>query len=264
MPEFVKRRLFRFSLRTAFIAVTVVCIYLGWQLSIVRARQSLLQEMRAGGNFQIVTAAQYAERWAAGVAPPAGMVKEIPLSRAWLGDEAIQEIWYSQRPLKPDLDHMVKTLPEAEVREIPLLPCHPGCFPAGTLVATPQGRRSIETIQSGDLVTTVDSAGETAAAAVQSVFITDNRLWTIGTEAGDFLTTQTQPLCVSLSKTVRAGDLNSGDEILRHDDSAFLPTKILTVSPTSRYEKVRNLILGDSQIFIANGFLARSKPPARD
>ena len=40
----------------------------------------------------------------------------------------------------------------------PLVPCHPGCFPAGTLILVPGGYRDIETIRAGDVVTTITSA----------------------------------------------------------------------------------------------------------
>jgi hypothetical protein len=37
---------------------------------------------------------------------------------------------------------------------------------------------------------------------------------------------------------------------------------VQSVSSTGRTEQVFNVVLGDSVIFIANGFLVRSKPPA--
>jgi hypothetical protein len=36
---------------------------------------------------------------------------------------------------------------------------------------------------------------------------------------------------------------------------------VLDAASIRRTEKVFNLILGDSEIFVAGGFLARSKPP---
>ena len=40
-----KRRWFRFSLRTLFLVVTVFCLWLGWQASVVRERKSLLRSL---------------------------------------------------------------------------------------------------------------------------------------------------------------------------------------------------------------------------
>ena len=50
MSEAPKRRWFRFSLRTLFVVVTVCCVWLGWQLHIVRERQAMLREFEKGAE----------------------------------------------------------------------------------------------------------------------------------------------------------------------------------------------------------------------
>lgn len=45
----------------------------------------------------------------------------------------------------------VKAAPKKEDQYPP--PCHPGCFPAGTAIATPDSLRAIETIKAGEIVT---------------------------------------------------------------------------------------------------------------
>jgi hypothetical protein len=97
---------------------------------------------------------------------------------------------------------------------------------------------------------------------VQSVFVTDNRLWQVDTDAGSLVTTQTQPLCLATDKILQVGDLHPGDTILRREDGVNHAVRVLAVSATGRIEKVYNLILENSEIFVAGGFLARSKPPA--
>src|SRR5262245_40780517 len=47
------RRRFRFSLRTMFVALTVVAVWLGWNVSLVRQRRELLAELQAGECFTI-------------------------------------------------------------------------------------------------------------------------------------------------------------------------------------------------------------------
>ena len=47
MEEKPKRRWLRFSVRTLLIAVTVLCVWLGWQVSIVRERNAIIALMRS-------------------------------------------------------------------------------------------------------------------------------------------------------------------------------------------------------------------------
>jgi hypothetical protein len=140
-------------------------------------------------------------------------------------------------------------------------PCHPGCFPAGTLVLTPKGPRAIDTIRAGDGVTVVRPDGTGVAGKVQSVFVTRNRLLKVETEAGDLLTTETQPLVLADGTIRAAGELQAGDRVFRWQDGKRQAVRVRAVHATDRVEQVFNLVLGDSEVFVADGFLARSKPP---
>jgi hypothetical protein len=141
-------------------------------------------------------------------------------------------------------------------------PCHPGCFPAGTPIRTPGGSQPVERLRAGDLVTTVGPDGATAPGKVVSVFVTRNRLVEVRTEAGGLVTTETQPLALAGGGLRAAGELKAGDRVWRWDGRARRAVTVRSVSPTGRQERVFNLILGDSAIFVADGFLVRSKPPA--
>jgi hypothetical protein len=143
----------------------------------------------------------------------------------------------------------------------PLPGCHPGCFPAGTPIHTPQGIKLIETVHAGDVITTVRPDGTTAPGQVQSVFVNLNHLLKVETEAGVLFTTQTQPLCLANGQLRAAGELKPGDKIYRWHNGQRQAVKVVAVTLTDRHEKVFNLVLGDSEVFIAGGFLARSKPP---
>jgi hypothetical protein len=140
-------------------------------------------------------------------------------------------------------------------------PCHPGCFPAGTAIATPDGPRPIETIRSGDLVTLVGPDGVPTSGRVNSRFQTCNRLVEVETESGKLLTTETQPLCLQGGGFRRAGELAKGDVIWQWEDGRRRPVRIRAVVPTGREEAVFNLVVGESAVFVAGGFLARGKPP---
>jgi hypothetical protein len=141
-------------------------------------------------------------------------------------------------------------------------PCHPGCFPAGTVIHVPGGTRLIERVGEGDLVTTVAPDGKTSQAKVTAVFVTKNRLLEVKTDAGSLLTTETQPLALVDGALRAAGELKAGDRVWRWDAGERRAVTVKSVSATGREERVFNLVLGEPTVFVANGFLARSKPPA--
>jgi hypothetical protein len=262
MNAILRRSWFRFSLRTLLVVMTALCCWLGWESSVVRGRKALLEEIKDVPGFSITTAAAYAERYPQGKSIPD--LAKIPLVRRWLGDEAIQEIWsirHYQGFSEELLARLTKAFPEAEFRESYPEPCHPGCFPRGTLVETPLGPRAIETIEADDELVAFLSGGEQIVGRVQSVFVTDNRLWKIATTGGTLLTTETQPLCLGSRQTRPAGELQPGDMILRWQNGGLCEEEVISVSSTNRIEKVFNLVLGDSELFVAGGYLASSKPP---
>lgn len=255
-----KRQRFRISLRTLFVLVTVFSLLLSWQFSIVRHRQSLLAALADQVGVQVIPADLWAKSHTGrNFGQPPARVSPV---RRLLGDRAIQEIWYSwNSPLSPgEVASLREAFPEALIRETVPEPCHPGCFPAGTLVDTPAGLRCIETVGIGELVKTYGQQPSTAV--VQGVFVTDNRLWRIDTEAGALIATQTQPLVLCDQEVVQAGKLHQGDKLLRWSDGGLKAVVVLQVRPTDRTEKVYNLILGNSEIMLANGFLCCSKPSA--
>lgn len=140
-------------------------------------------------------------------------------------------------------------------------PCHPGCFPAGTLVATPSGLREIQTIRKGEMVTLVTSEGTATTGAVEDLFTTPNRLIEVRTDGGTATTTDTQPLCRTTGGFALAGDLKPDDTIWRWENGERKAVTVKEVSSPVREAEVFNLVVGKDKVFIAGGFLARGKPP---
>ena len=257
-----RRNWFAFSLRTLFVLTTLLACLLGWQLNKVRERKTVRQQLMTR-SFSFTTSKEMLHRYPTGMTPP--QFPSIPLWRQWLGDEAIAEIWISPyQSASKDADRKLasEVFPEAEIREALFEPCHPGCFPAGTLVLTPHGKRAIQTIEVGDLLCTVGDDGNLVPMAVESVFVTTNRLWSIATDEGELITTETQPLCVSMKELATANDLAPGDHLLCARDGKIRSVVVTQVKQTDRTESVYNLVLSNSEIFVAADFLARSKPPA--
>lgn len=140
-------------------------------------------------------------------------------------------------------------------------PCHPGCFPAGTVVRVPGGTTPIEQVKPGAMVTTISTEGLVASAKVETVFVTRNRLLEVRTMSGTLVTTETQPLALEGGDYRLVGELKPGDRIWRWSDGKRLAVPVLSVKMTGREAQVFNIILGAPTTFIAGDFLARSKPP---
>lgn len=251
-----------FSLRTLLILVTVACCYFGYEVNAVRQRKVKLKEFQQTHYIEVTKTADYVARYS-GIGLPKDAARVSTL-RGWLGDEAIQRIGYYPHVVKDgELAQIRRWFPEAQVYETrPMEPCHPGCFPWGTMIETARGKRAIEQIEVGDKIVAILRSGEQKQIAVSSIFRTRNQLLEVHTTAGVLLTTRIQPLCVSSSRNVTAGELKTGDQILVWKQGEMSAVQVLKVHLTKRVEPVINLVLKDSESFIANGFLARSKPPA--
>ena len=85
--------------------------------------------------------------------------------------------------------------PEPELKERPVPPCHPGCFPAGTPIQVAGGTKVIEDLRAGDVVTTIGPDGKAGPGKVVAMFVTKNRLVQVHVDGKTLITTATQPLC---------------------------------------------------------------------
>ncbi len=142
------------------------------------------------------------------------------------------------------------------------IPCHPGCFPAGTAVRVPGGTTAIERVRAGDPVTTIDADGKTSSTPVRDVFITRNRVLEVRAEGGALVTTETQPVALAGGGFRPAGELKAGDRVWRWVDGRRREVAVLGVTSIGRETEVYNLVLGEPRGFIAGDFVVRSKPPA--
>lgn len=98
--------------------VTLLCCWLGWESNIVRGRQVLLKELRAMPSMHIVTADEWSNHFLPEM--PASPVASVPLVRRWLGDEAIQVVWYARHLhglSEAERSRMERVLPEAQLLE---------------------------------------------------------------------------------------------------------------------------------------------------
>jgi len=150
-----------------------------------------------------------------------------------------------------------------EEESMPVLPpCHPGCFPAGSAVETPNGPRNIETIRPGDVVLRLLPDGKTAPVKVASVFVGHAQIIEVETDAGILRTTCKQPLSLTTGTLKAASDLHAGDEVARWKDGKPGSVKVRDVrQKDGQPVEIFNLVLEESGIFVVNGYQVRSKPP---
>jgi hypothetical protein len=99
---FPKRRWLRFSVRTLLVAVTIFCVWLGWQVKIVRERARLRiwaadhgTVSLAGDGSLSVPAANQGWRFTPSGKPAwrPRSASGIPWYRKMLGDQAVEGIW---------------------------------------------------------------------------------------------------------------------------------------------------------------------------
>jgi hypothetical protein len=104
-----RRRWFQFRLGTMFLLVTLSCVWLAWQVRIVRERQAMrvfIKEHRS-----IVTTLK---DWQSpsGATPPQ---INVPFWRIWMGDEPIVEVILSHKLDHAEMEQVRALFPEAKV-----------------------------------------------------------------------------------------------------------------------------------------------------
>jgi hypothetical protein len=109
MAKTIHRRWLRFSLRTLLVVVTLVCVWLAWQVSIVHSRRALLEHVtQRGGSYQFV--ADYNPFEAADRTP-----RELSYLRRVLRDELVGSIVLPGESTAGEIEEMRRAFPEALV-----------------------------------------------------------------------------------------------------------------------------------------------------
>lgn len=99
-----RRRWIQFGMRTMFVVVTAIAVWLGWELNYIRERREFSQRPRVLGFNQLESIHD-----GMGVDLPT-----IPFWRRWLGDHAILNIAIRDSP-EEDASDAMRLFPEAEI-----------------------------------------------------------------------------------------------------------------------------------------------------
>lgn len=124
-----------------------------------------------------------------------------------------------------------------------------GCFPAGIMVATPEGEKPIETIKSGDIV--ISYRGHTTVKALHE----------IGRRALVKIAVPTREVITTLTQTFKTPDGIKTAKELKPGDSIYTVGgyhAIASIGKTGEMAEVYDLELANDGWFYANGILAES------
>ena len=107
MRLFPKRRWLRFSVRTLLIAVTIFCVWLGWQVSIVREREALTKVVTDAGGHCVL-------RYVVNVELELSRIDRFFIRR-WMGDREWKSIGFDVIPDPALLQKVERAFPEAAI-----------------------------------------------------------------------------------------------------------------------------------------------------
>jgi hypothetical protein len=109
MTEIHKHRRFRFGLRTFFVVITAIAIWLGWNVQQVRKRAGVERFiLTSSSGSQVIT-----------YGPPIRPWKSLPVTWRFLGAKPVTSISLKFVRLEEgDLEQIRASFPEAEITEI--------------------------------------------------------------------------------------------------------------------------------------------------
>ncbi|MBI5584589.1 MAG: Hint domain-containing protein [Deltaproteobacteria bacterium] len=134
-----------------------------------------------------------------------------------------------------------------------------GCFPAGTVIVTPQGERPIERLAAGDEILAVDPDGRPIRSRVKTILVNKNPLVKIKTPGGSQLATADHPFSLGDGRFRAAGDLRVGDRITRWKEGRLVAEKVRGIEAGPGEGLVFNLEVDEPHTFIAGGLVVHNK-----
>jgi hypothetical protein len=112
----LSRQWFQFSIGTMLLLVTLIAVWLAWQVRIVRERQAMRVAIKE--HRSIVTTLKDWQPVPGATAPKIS----VPFWRKWMGDEPIVEVTLSHKLDHTEMEQVRVLFPEAQIRRRSLGP----------------------------------------------------------------------------------------------------------------------------------------------
>ncbi|NBO18397.1 MAG: hypothetical protein EBV03_04055 [Proteobacteria bacterium] len=129
------------------------------------------------------------------------------------------------------------------------------CFPACTMIATPQGAMPIEMLGEGDMVLSVGRDQQVQEARIRrAVQFEDIAIVVVETSAGELRTTAPHPIWVGGDSFMPAGKLKAGDVVMMLAGGVVQQATVLALRQAGS-ERVYNLQVDQPFTYVAEGFI---------
>lgn len=133
-----------------------------------------------------------------------------------------------------------------------------GCLEAGTMIATPEGDRAIETLQPGSWVWSDVGGKHQKARVVATSTIAPTNYLQLTTPIGIIHVTKEHLFAINPGEFQRAGNLNPGDKIITWDHQ-WRKTPITAITLIKAQKHAFNLLVDSGATYFANGILVHNK-----
>ncbi|WP_196398930.1 polymorphic toxin-type HINT domain-containing protein [Legionella saoudiensis] len=134
-----------------------------------------------------------------------------------------------------------------------------GCFEQGTLIATPQGERAIETLHPGDWVWSNIAGKHQKAKVVATSQVTPQNYLELQLPTGLIHVTEEHLFAIKPGEFRRAGNLKSGDKIIIWQAHQWRHLTISHIKQIKAQKPAFNLLVDSGATYFANGVLVHNK-----
>ena len=133
------------------------------------------------------------------------------------------------------------------------------CFPKGTMVLTPIGKKEISKLNEGDYVVSIGKDKKTYTSKILKVkSYTNKPLWTIVFNDGTSLKTTASHSFLIENRWIKSLNIKQGDIVSCYINGKIISKEVVSSSEIALEDDVYNLYIENNFNFIADGVMAHS------